>query len=119
MWKCGSCGHSNQDWDARCSKCGSTIDDGVEHAVRAPVAEEKAESEPIKPEKEKYPEAKKKESEASKIKCVMCGCKSFTNATVHLANAIDKLLMETQWNSAKACCLICNECGYVHFFIKS
>lgn len=119
MWSCKRCGHNNEDWDDRCLKCRSEPGGTSEIKVQAPVVEEKSEREPETFKEAVREEPKKKRSEEPKMKCVQCGGKSFTNATVQLANAIDTVLLETQWNSAKSCCLICNDCGFVHFFIKS
>ncbi len=51
-----------------------------------------------------------------KLKCLMCQHESFHQRKSHLDTALANS-MSPDWVDRQAYCLVCNECGFIHWFL--
>lgn len=51
-----------------------------------------------------------------KLKCLMCQHESFHQRKSHLDTAL-ATSMSPDWVDRQAYCLVCDECGFIHWFL--
>jgi hypothetical protein len=50
------------------------------------------------------------------LKCLVCGAEKFHKRRSHLDTSLSAG-MKPEWHESPATCLVCDECGYLHWFI--
>lgn len=57
------------------------------------------------------------EIEGRHIKCLMCGKEQFHKRRSHLDTSLSAGL-NPEWHESPATCLVCDHCGFLHWFIQ-
>lgn len=51
------------------------------------------------------------------LKCLMCGHESFHKRKTHVDTALISA-MNPEWSDSQCYCLVCDKCGFMHWFMK-
>ncbi|HAB18308.1 MAG TPA: hypothetical protein DCE44_17940 [Verrucomicrobiales bacterium] len=58
------------------------------------------------------------EVDGHQLKCLMCGHESFHKRRSHIATAL-VTSMNPEWMDRQASCLVCDHCGFIHWFLSN
>ena len=56
------------------------------------------------------------EVDGQKLKCLMCGHETFHKRRSHIDTAL-VTSMNPEWLDRQAYCLLCDRCGFIHWFL--
>lgn len=59
----------------------------------------------------------KAEMDGHQLKCLMCGHESFHKRKTHFDTALLTGL-NPQWTHNQGYCLVCDHCGFIHWFVQ-
>jgi uncharacterized protein with PIN domain len=57
------------------------------------------------------------ELEGRHIKCLMCAGEQFHKRRSHVDTSVSAG-MKPEWHESQATCLVCDHCGFLHWFIQ-